>query len=58
MIEGPFKEAFESDTSGVVRRELITYRVVNDVIVKEQATRVYFRDGDYQDSVTVIPLEK
>lgn len=58
MIEGPFKDAFESDTDGVVRRELITYRVINNIVVKEQATRVYFRDGDYQDSVTVIPLDK
>lgn len=29
MTEGPFKNAFDADTDGVVRREIVTYRVKN-----------------------------
>ncbi len=39
MTDGPFKSAFDGDTQGVIRREIITYRVRNDIMVKETASR-------------------
>ena len=27
MTEGPFRSAFDGDTEGVIRREIITYRM-------------------------------
>ena len=56
MTEGPFQGAFEADTIGVVRREIITYRYKEGKIVKETATRTYYGDGDYNDSTAAIPL--
>ena len=56
MTEGPFTGAFESDTKGVVRREITTYRYINGVMVKETATRTYYKDGDYNDSIASIPI--
>lgn len=58
MTEGPFQGAFESDTNGVVRREITTYRYVNGVMVKETATRTYYKDGDYNDSTGSIPMQE
>ena len=51
MTEGPFKSAFESDVDGVIRREIVTYRMKGDVMIKETATRDYYKSGDYHDSV-------
>ena len=56
MSEGPFTQAFESDTTGVVRREIVSYRHRDGVLVKETATRTYQKDGDYNDSTSSIPL--
>ena len=56
MTEGPFKSAFESDVDGVIRREIVTYRMKGDVMIKETATRDYYKSGDYHDSVTTQPL--
>ncbi len=56
MTEGPFQGAFEADTTGVVRREITTYRYINGVLVKETATRTYYNDGDYNDSTATIPM--
>ena len=56
MTEGPFKSAFESDTSGLVRREIISYRFKNGIMVKETAVREYYRDGDYHDTLSSMPL--
>lgn len=56
MSEGPFKGAFETDTTGVVRREITTYRYVNGMLIKETATRTYYKDGDYNDSTASIPM--
>ena len=58
MTEGPFQGAFESDTKGVVRREITTYRYKDGVMVKETATRTYYRDGDYNDSTASIPMQE
>jgi hypothetical protein len=56
MTEGPFKSAFDADTDGVVRREIVTYRVKNGAMVKETAVRDYYKHGDYHDSQNSLPL--
>ena len=53
---GPFKAAFDADTDGVVRREIITYRIKNGIMVKEEASRDYYKSGDYHDSQNSKPL--
>jgi hypothetical protein len=55
MTEGPFKNAFDADIDGVVRREIVTYRVKNGVMVKESATRDYY-GNDYNDTISSQPL--
>lgn len=56
MTEGPFKNAFDADTAGVVRREITTYRLVRNVMVKETAVRDYYKNGDYHDSQNTLVL--
>ena len=56
MTDGPFKSAFDGDTEGVIRREIITYRMRGDVMVKEEACRDYYKSGDYHDSQSTNPL--
>ena len=56
MVEGPFKNAFDADTNGVVRREIVTYRMKNGMMVKETASRDYYKDGDYHDTQSAMPL--
>ena len=56
MTDGPFKAAFDADTDGVIRREIVTYRYTNGAIVKEEASRDYYKNGDYHDTTTVKPL--
>ena len=58
MTEGPVKNAFEGDTEGVVRREIVTYRFKNGLMVKETATRDYYGNSDYNDSISTQPLVK
>lgn len=55
-LEGPLTSAFESDISGVLFQELITYRVVNGMLRKEIVQRKFAPDGDYYDSTMVQPL--
>ena len=56
MSDGPFKNAFDADTAGVVRREITTYRIKNGTMVKETAVRDYYKNGDYHDSQNSLPL--
>lgn len=56
MVEGPFKNAFDADIIGVVRREIVTYRIRDGIMIKETASRDYYKDGDYHDSQAVMPL--
>jgi hypothetical protein len=56
MTDGPFKNAFDADTAGVIRREIVTYRMKNGIMVKETATRDYYKSGDYHDTVSTQPL--
>ena len=53
--EGPLKSAFESDTTGVVLQEFITYRLKDGVMRKEVTTR-RFSNNDYYDSSSASPL--
>ncbi len=56
MTDGPFKNAFDADTDGVIRREIISYRMKNGVMTKEEACRDYYKSGDYHDSQSTQPL--
>lgn len=56
MTEGPFKNAFDSDVKGVIRREIVTYRIRDGIMIKEEATRDYYKSGDYHDSQSTAPL--
>ena len=56
MTDGPFKSAFDADTDGVIRREIVTYRYKNGILVKEEASRDYYKSGDYHDTQNAKPL--
>ena len=56
MTDGPFKNAFDGDTEDVVRREIVTYRMRNGMMIKESAVRDYYKSGDYHDSQSSTPL--
>lgn len=56
MTDGPFKAVFDADTDGVVRREIITYRMENGMMVKQEASRDYYKSGDYHDTINSKPL--
>ena len=54
MTEGPFKNAFDGDTEGVIRREIVTLSYEEwYVMVKEAAYRDYYESGDYHDSAII-----
>lgn len=53
--EGPFYEAFEGSKDGVIKQELITYKIKNGMLVIEKTQREYSKD-DYQDTVSSYPL--
>jgi hypothetical protein len=55
MKEGPFYEAFEGSKDGVIKQELITYKIKNGMLVVEKTQRDYSKD-DYQDTVSSMPL--
>jgi len=57
--KGPFTSAFESDIEGVVKQELITYRIKDGMLRKEVTTREFRDNGkDWNDTSTVSPLAK
>ena len=56
MSDGPFKNAFDADTDGVMRREIVTYRIKNGMLYKETATREYYKSGDYHDSQSAVAI--
>ena len=53
--EGPFYDAFEGSVDGVIKQELITYRIRNGMLVVEKTQRDYSKE-DYQDTVSSTPL--
>jgi len=55
--DGPLVSAFESDATGVIKQELVTYRVKNGMLRKEITTRKFNSDQtDWHDSSTVDPM--
>ena len=52
---GPFYTAFQGDNTGVIKQELVTYRIRDGLLVKETVSRDYSKTN-YQDSISVIPL--
>ena len=56
-LDGPLVSAFEADTTGVVKQQLITYRVKDGMLRKETTTRTFQTNGkDWIDTSTVEPL--
>ena len=55
--DGPLVSAFESDATGIVKQELITYRIKEGMLRKETTTRRFNSDQtDWHDSSTVDPM--
>ena len=52
---GPFYDAFEGSVDGVIKQELITYKIRNGMLVIEKTQRSYSGE-DYQDTVSSMPL--
>ena len=58
-LEGPLNGAFEASTEGVIKQEFTTYRVRDDMLIKETTTRNFSNNGlDYHDTSSVEPLVK
>lgn len=55
--DGPFVAHFESDVTGIVRQELVTYRIKNGMLTKEVTVRTFSKDKtDWLDTSSSIPL--
>ena len=56
-FDGPFVSAFESDATGVIKQELVTYRVKDGYLRKETTTRKFNSDQtDWHDSQSTEPM--
>jgi hypothetical protein len=56
-LDGPLVGAFESDTTGVIKQEFVTYRVKDGMLRKETTTRTFQSNGkDWIDTSSVVPL--
>jgi hypothetical protein len=56
-FDGPFVSAFESDATGVIKQELVTYRIKDGMLRKETTTRKFNSDQtDWHDSQSVDPM--
>ena len=57
LEEGPLKTAAENN-DGVIKQELINYRIIDGTLYKEVITRQFRSDGDYTDhTVTVKTMQ-
>jgi|TARA_R110002124_G_scaffold261083_1_gene426997 hypothetical protein len=56
MEDGPFKQYLEQDMEGVIRQELITYKIEDGVLKRQLVTRDFQESGDYHDSSFSLPL--
>ena len=55
--DGPFVSAFETDPKGVIKQELITYRVKDGYLRKEVTSRKFNSDqSDWHDSQSIDPI--
>ena len=53
----PFVSAFESDATGVIKQELVTYRIKDGMLRKETTTRKFNSDQtDWHDSMSTEPM--
>ena len=57
LKDGPLKTAAE-DNDGVIKQELINYRIIKGMLYKEVVTRHFRSDGDYTDHTTTTPLTR
>ena len=57
LEEGPLKTAAENN-DGVIKQELINYRIIDGTLYKEVITRQFRSDGDYTDHTTTTPLTR
>ena len=56
MEDGPFKQYLEQSTEGIIRQELITYRIEDSVLKRQIVTRDFIESGDYHDTSYSLPL--
>ena len=57
--DGPLVSAFKTDPQGVLKQELVTYRVKDGMLRKEITTRKFNSDQtDWHDSSSVDPMMK
>ena len=56
MRNGPLRVALERDDSNIIKQELVTYRMINEVLTKETVERRFLENGDYIDSTSSEPL--
>ena len=56
MRNGPLRVALERDDSNIIKQELVTYRMINEVLTKETVERRFLKNGDYIDSTSSEPL--
>ena len=55
--DGPLVSAFNTDPEGVIKQELITYRIKDGMLRKETTSRRFNKDQtDWHDSQSVDPL--
>ena len=55
--DGPLVSAFNTDPEGVIKQELITYRIKDGMLRKETTSRRFNKDQtDWHDSSTVDPM--
>ena len=56
-FDGPFVSAFNTDPKGVIKQELITYRVVDGMLRKETTSRRFNSDQtDWHDTQSTDPM--
>ena len=57
MNDGPLKSALDNlSCQGVIRRELVTYKMKSGKMIREIICREYRSDGDYTDHSISTPL--
>jgi hypothetical protein len=53
----PYNNILETNPNkGIIRQELVTYEMKDNVLYKSVVIRTFHKDGDYTDTKTVIPL--
>tara|TARA_Y100000389_G_scaffold204422_1_gene256853 strand:+ start:401 stop:601 length:201 start_codon:yes stop_codon:yes gene_type:complete len=58
-FDGPLVSAFQTEPTGVIKQELITYRIKDGMLRKETTSRKFNLDQtDWHDSMTVDPMFK